>query len=708
MRSRKLVPGVTHFLAVQALALLALVAAAPLAAQQGPPPTAGGTVVDTVHGMVIPDPYRWLEDQEAAETREWIEAQNLYTEALLDQVPGREAIKERLTELMKIDVVGMPTARDGRYFFTKRLKDQDLSVIYMRDGLNGEDQVLIDPHPMSEDHRTSVNMMGASDDGKIVIYGIRQGGEDEVEVRFFDVEKRQDLPDRLPRSRYFGISVTLDNSGFYYTHFTFMGARIYYHEMGTELKDDEKIFGEGYGPDKILFSGLSEGGRYLGIVVLHGSAGSKTELYYKDVQNDGPIETIVNDVDARFFPAIAGDYMLIQTNWDAPHGRVLRASMLNPSIDNWEEIIPERDAVIQGVSTAGGKIFVSYLENVIPRVGIFDIDGHSQGEISFPTLGSVGGVNGRWDSDETFFSYSSFAIPPTIYRYDVATGEKTVWSKLDVPINSDDIVAEQVWYESKDGTKIPMFLVHKKGLELNGQNPVYLTGYGGFNVSLTPGFRAEAVFGVENGMVFAIPNLRGGGEFGEEWHRAGMFENKQNVFDDFIAAAEWLIDNGYTSREKLAIRGGSNGGLLVGAALTQRPDLYQAVICTYPLLDMVRYHDFLVARFWVSEYGSADDPEQFEYIYRYSPYHNVKPGTEYPAVLFITGDSDTRVAPLHARKMTALVQESTASDRPVLLKYDTKSGHSGGTPVSQQIEDQTDTFAFLMWQLGMVQEEMME
>jgi prolyl oligopeptidase len=683
-------------------------AAAPLVAQQGPPPTAKGEVVDTLHGYIIPDPYRWLEDQEASETRQWIEAQNDYTESLLGTVPGREQIKARLTELLKIDVLNTPTARAGRYFFSKRLRDQDLFIIYMRDGLEGEDQVLIDPHPMSEDHRTSVNMMGVSDDGRILIYGIRQGGQDEVEVRFFDVDKRQDLPDRLERSRYFGIFITPGNQGFYYTRFTMLGARVYYHQFGTDPANDEMIFGEGYGPDKIVFGGLSDDGRYLGLVVLHGSAATKTEIYWKDLEKGGPIETLVNDVDARFIPAIAGDHILLQTDWDAPNGRVFRVSVENPAREHWKEIIPESDAVIQGVSTAGGKIFVSYLDNVVPRVEIFDIDGNSQGEISFPTLGSVGEVAGRWDSDEAFFSYSSFAIPPTIDRYDVATGEKTVWSKLDVPINSDDIVAEQVWYESKDGTKIPMFLVHKKGLELNGQNPVYLTGYGGFNVSLTPGFRAEAVFGVENGMVFAIPNLRGGGEFGEEWHRAGMFENKQNVFDDFIAAAEWLIDNGYTSREKLAIRGGSNGGLLVGAALTQRPDLYQAVISAYPLLDMLRYDNFLVARFWVSEYGSADDPEQFEYIYQYSPYHNVKPGTEYPAVLFITGDSDTRVAPLHARKMTALVQASTASDRPVLLKYDTKSGHSGGTPVSQRIEDQTDTFAFLMWQLGMVGEKVME
>ncbi|UCF19168.1 MAG: S9 family peptidase [Gemmatimonadota bacterium] len=689
------------------LALTAL--ATPLAAQvqatMGPPSTTKSVVVDTLHGVAIADPYRWLEDQEAQETREWIDGQNEYTEALLGELPGRDKITARLTELMKIDVIGAPTARGGRYFFSKRLKDQDLYVIYMREGLDGEDQALIDPHPWSEDHRTSASMMGVSEDGKILIYGVRQGGQDEVEIRFLDVEKRQDLPDKLETGRYFGVSLKPDNSGFYYTRFSMAGSRLRYHQMGTDPSEDAEIFGEGYGPDKIIAGGLSDDGRYLGIIVLHGSGATRTELYYKDVGADGPIETIVNDIDARFFPSIAGDYMLIQTNWEAPRERILLAPLADPRRENWKEIIPERQAVIQGVSPVGGKLFINYLEDVKSRVEIFDLDGNLLGGISFPSIGSVSGMAGRWEDDEAFFAYSSFHIPTTIYRYQVSTGEKTVWNQLDVPIDAEDIEVEQVWYDSKDGTRVPMFLVHRKGVELDGQNPVLLTGYGGFNVTRTPGFSSTAVYGVERGMIYALPNLRGGGEFGEEWHRAGMFENKQNVFDDFIAAAEWLIANGYTSPSKLAISGGSNGGLLVGAAMTQRPDLFQAVVCTYPLLDMVRYHKFLVARFWVSEYGSADDPDQFEYIYKYSPYHNVKPGTEYPATLFITGDSDTRVAPLHARKMAALVQEATASDRPVLLKYDTKSGHSGGTPVSRQIEDSADTFSFLMWQLGMLKTE---
>jgi len=676
--------------------------AEPVPVLQGPPPTRVEVVRDTLHGKVIEDPYRWLEDQEAPETREWIEAQNEYTKAVLGQYEGRDEIVKRLTELMKVDVITTPVSRNGRYFFSKRTKDQDLFVIYMREGLEGEDQVLIDPHGMSENHTTSVNLLDVSDEGTVLAYGVRKGGEDEIEIRFFDVDARKDLPDVLPKSRYFGISLTPDASGLYYTEFSLAGQRVRYHRMGTDLAEDEEVFGEGFGPDKIVASGLSEDGRFLGIMVYHGSAGKQTEVYYKDLVEGGPVKTLVNDIEARFEPQMAGDWMLIQTDWDAPNGRILRAPVEDPGRENWVEIIPEREgAVIEGFSAVGGKIFVNYLENVQSRVAIFDIDGKEVGEISFPSPGTVSGVRGRWAENEAFFNFSSFHIPPTIYRYDVETGKKTVWARVDVPVDSNDIVVKQVWYTSKDGTRVPMFLVHKKDIVLDGDNPVYMTGYGGFNVSYTPRFSASAMLWVERGGVFALPNIRGGGEFGEKWHEAAMFEKKQNCFDDFIAAAEWLIENKYTSPEKLAARGGSNGGLLMGAMMTQRPDLFRAIICTYPLLDMLRYDKFLVARFWVSEYGSASDPDQFEYLYEYSPYHNVVKGEKYPAILFITGDADTRVAPLHARKMAALMQASTGSDKPVLLKYDTETGHSGGMPVEKQIEDSADAFSFLFWQLGM-------
>lgn len=667
------------------------------------PATRKDNVRDTLHGVEIIDPYRWLEDQEGQETRDWIDAQNEYTHSFIDVLPGREELNQRITELMKIDRISMPRERNGRYFLSKRAADQDLFVIYMREGLDGEDEALIDPHSMSEDHTTSVNLYDVSKDGTLLIYGIREGGEDEVTVRLFDVDKRVDLEDALPRGLYFGVSVMPDKSGMYYSrHVGTEGSRVYYHAMGTDPEADVEIFGEGYSADKGIGAGLSEDGRYLFIVVFHGSAGQKTEIYYQDLKKKGPITPIVNDIDARFSGEIGGDMLFMQTNWEAPNGRVLTVDLNDPARENWKEIIPETDAVIEGISVAGGRIFVNYLKDVVSNVKAFEPDGSFVRDIPLPTLGSVSGVYGRWERNEAFFIFTSFHVPTTIYRYDVEKGDREVWARLKVPVDTDIIEIKQVWYESGDGTKVPMFIVHAKGAELDGNNPTVLTGYGGFNVTMTPYFTSTGVVWVERGGVFAIPNLRGGGEFGEEWHRAGMFEKKQNVFDDFIAAAEWLIDNKYTSPSKLAIMGGSNGGLLVGAAMAQRPDLFKAVVCTYPLLDMIRYHMFMLARFWVSEYGSSEDPGQFEYIHAYSPYHNIRKGTKYPSTLFITGDSDTRVAPLHARKMAALLQDKTGSDNPILLLYDTKAGHSGGRPLSKQIEDTTDEMIFLFWQLGMI------
>ena len=471
--------------------------------------------------------------------------------------------------------------------------------------------------------------------------------------------------------------------------------------MGSDPKNDKEIFGEGFGPEVGMGADITDDGSYLMIVVFLGSAGQKSEIYYKDLKSNSPINTLVNDIDARFDPQYGGGTLFLQTDWDAPKGRILSVNIKNPARENWEEIIPETDAVIEGFSLAGKRLFVNYLENVVSKVKVFKPDGKFVREISFPTLGTVSGVRGQWKRNEAFFVFTSFHVPTTIYQYNVKKGNKKVWAKLDVPVDSGDFVVKQVWYNSKDGTRVPMFVVHSKDIKLNGNNPTLLTGYGGFNVNLTPAFRSTGVLWVENGGVYAIPNLRGGGEFGEERHRAGMFENKQNVFDDFIGAAQWLIDNNYTCSSKLAIRGGSNGGLLVGTMLVQRPDLFGAVVCTYPLLDMLRYQKFLLGKFWVSEYGNAEDSEQFKYIYKYSPYHHVVEGTEYPATLFITGDSDTRVAPLHARKMTALMQNANSSENPIMILYDTKAGHSGGQPLGKRIENAVDEIIFLFWQIGM-------
>ncbi len=669
-----------------------------------PPETRRNMVVDTLHGVEVADPYRWLEDQQSPRTRSWIAKQNEYTNSLLDDVSGREELKERLTELMKIDRITVPTGRGGRYFLSRRSADQDLFVIYMREGLDGEDKVLIDPHSMSKDYSKSVRMMDVSPDGKLLAYGIREGGADEVTVRFMDVDKRENIPDQLERGLYFGVSMVPDGDGFYYSrHNPTAGSTVFYHQMGTDTAEDREIFGGDFGPREGISASVTEDGRYLILVVFHGSAGQKTEIYYQDLARGGPIKTLVNDIQARFTPRYGGGRIFLQTDWNAPRGRIMAVDPENPAPENWKEIIPEEEGVIEGFSLAGGRLFVNYLQDVVSRVKIFQPEGEFVDDISFSTLGTVSGVRGSWESDQAFFVFTSFHVPTTIYRYGVAAGEKDVWARLDVPVNAEELEVKQVWFSSDDGTRVPMFLVHRRDMEMDGNNPTLITGYGGFNISLTPSFRSTAVLWTEHGGLYALPNLRGGGEFGEEWHRAGMFGNKQNVFDDFISSAGWLIEEGYTSPSRLAIRGGSNGGLLVGAVMVQRPELFGAVVCTYPLLDMLRYHKFLLGKFWVSEYGSAEDPEQFEYLLEYSPYHNVQSGTPYPSTLFITGDSDTRVAPLHARKMTAMLQWANSSDNPIMILYDTKAGHSGGRPVSKQIEDSADEMTFLMWRLGMIQ-----
>lgn len=693
---------------VQSVSLLligmVLQAGLAFAAQEhkGPPTTRVDAVTETIHGATITDPYRWLEDQNSPETRAWINAQNEYSASVLGALPGRNQIRERLTQLLKIDTIGVPVARGSRYFFSKRRADQNQGVIYVRSGRAGKDEVLIDPNTMSADQTTSVGIQDISEDGKLLAYSVRQGGEDEVTVTLLDVDTRKELPDHLAKGR-IGVSLKPDKSGFYYSRFTNgVGGRVFYHAMGTDVMRDAEVFGKGYGPEVGVGAQVSPDGHYLFLEASHGSAGDKTELFFQDLKTNGPITTIVNDINAGFQTDVAGDHLYLLTNWNAPNRHIFDVDLKKPTRENWKEVVREGKSVITGVSAVGGKLFVEYLENASSRTRVFDPSGKFVRDITFPAIGTASGMRGDWDRDEGFYTFTTFAQPTTIYRYQVASGQQEVFARINVPVQSDQIETKQVWYESKDKTKIPMFLVYKKGLKLDGNRPVFLTGYGGFNVSNTPRFSSLAAYWAEMGGVFALPNLRGGGEFGEKWHKAGMLANKQNVFDDFIGAAEWLIKNKYTSPAKLAISGGSNGGLLVGAAMTQRPELFQAVVCSYPLLDMVRYQDFLIARFWVPEYGSSENAEQFKYIYDYSPYQHVKKGEKYPAVLFVTGDADTRVAPLHARKMAALVQASTGSDRPVLLHYNTKAGHSGGLPVSQQIEDQADELSFLFWQLGVM------
>ncbi len=690
--------------AVAGIAGAALFAAA-AGAQQGitvspPPPTEVREVVDTLHGVDVPDPYRWLEDQEAPETRAWIDAQNAYTDTVLGALPGRDRLRRVAAAVLEREAVGLPNERGGRYFYSRRGADQDLAVLYVREGLDGEERALIDPHPMSPDHTTSVELRDISDDGGRVAYAVREGGVDEVSIRIRDVDTGDDLADMLPAARYGAVTLAPDGGGLYYERYGDVTPRVMYHAFGTPMADDVQLFGAGYERHQIPVTVVSDDGRWMAVHVIEGSSGP-TEIHVKDLTHDTPFVTAIADGVSESWASFAGGELVIVTNLDAPNKRVVLADPADPAPDRWREVIPERDdVVIETAAALGGRLAVSYLEDVQPRVAIHELDGTHVRDIAFDTIGSVGGGAGRWTSDEAFFTFETFHVPRTIYRYDLATGEQAVWAEPDLPVDAPAYRVTQRWFASQDGTRVPMFVVHRPGVALDGRNPTLLTGYGGFNLSQTPRFSALATTWLRSGGVFALANMRGGSEFGEEWHQSGMLANKQNVFDDFIAAAEHLVEAGYTSPEHLAIRGGSNGGLLVGAVSNQRPDLFGAVVCTYPLLDMVRYHQFLVASFWVPEYGSSEDPEQFAYIHAYSPYHNVIDGGDYPATLYLSGDGDTRVAPLHARKMAALMQARNGSDNPILLRYHTQAGHSGGQPVSQQIDEMVDTVSFLLWQVG--------
>ena len=673
----------------------------PAPQKQGPPPTRRDDVQETLHGVTVADPYRWLEDQNSPATRSWITAENAYTHAQLDDWPGRSLLERRIAELKKVESIHSPLERNGRLFYRRRSAEQEQYVIYMRQGAEGKEQLLVDPNPMSADHSTNVDIADVSKDGKVLAYMIRKGGKDETQVHLLDVDARHDLPDVLPEALYFDLSFLPNRSGFYYSLMLDDGPRVRFHRIGTDVATDADVFGKGYAKEAIVTGDPTEDGRHLVVVVYHGAAADQTEIWLKDLTSDGPIKPLVKEIKARFLAYAGSDQLFLHTNWQAPHGRVLAVDFAHPEPEQWKVAVPEGETAIDNVGVAGGKLIVTYVKNATSQVKILQPDGKLVRELTLPALGSVSDLQAKWENTHAYLAYESFAISPTIYQLNMASGEQAIWHQTSVPVDSAKFDVEQVWIHSKDGTRLPMFLIHGKDIKMDGSNPAVLSGYGGFAINITPQFSPDAIIWAEHGGVTAQVNLRGGGEFGEAWHKAGMLGNKQNVFDDFIAASEWLIQNKYTNPSKLAILGGSNGGLLVGAALTQRPDLYQAVVCWHPLLDMLRYDKFMEAQFWVSEYGTASDPEQFQWLYAYSPYQHVKAGTKYPAILFMTGDGDTRVAPLHARKMAALLQASTGSDRPVLLRYELTAGHSGGRSVTQDIGDSTDMLSFLSWQLGL-------
>ena len=678
-----------------------LAAAEPPASLPAPPPTRVDNVKEILHGVTLVDPYRWLEDQQAPETRAWIDAQNRYAHMLLDPLPMRASIRDRLAALARQDTQWAPTERAGRYFILRRRAGDDLPVLYVREGLEGKETALLDPAPLSPDRTTSVSIEDIAMDGSTIVYGVRTSGEDETELRLRNTRTLADLPDRLPRALYRGVSLTPDARGFYYARQDrARGIRILRHAVGTPIAKDVEVFGAGYGPSDWIGASVSENGRHVLFTVSHGWASN--ELFVQSLDPPGKPRPIVRGLDAHVQGQFAGDRLIAQTDWQAPTGRIVEIDLSDPSPAKWRTIVPAGMDAIEGMALAGGRLVVHYLHDVAARLEVFALDGTHEGSLPLPPYGTVTNLTGRFGRDELFFDFQSFTTPPSTLRALVKARATQAFWRSAAPFDSDRYDTRQVWFASKDGTKVPMFVVHRKELPIDGRNPALLYGYGGFAVSITPAFSATTAWWLEQGGVYAVANLRGGSEFGEAWHRAGMLGKKQNVFDDFIAAAEALVSFRLTSPDRLAIRGASNGGLLVGAVATQRPELFRAVLCEFPDLDMIGYRRFPNNNPpALLEYGDASKPEEFGFLAAYSPYQKVKPGTPYPAMLFLTGDADTRVPPLQARKMTARMQMATSSGRPVLLLYDTKAGHAGGRPISKVVEDQALEMAFLAWQLGM-------
>jgi Serine proteases of the peptidase family S9A len=679
----------------------------------GPPKVKVAPVEDTVQGHKIVDPYRYLENANDPDTKAYVEAELKYTRTLLDPLPGRDKINARLSQLLVIGTVGAPQMGGKYYFHTRREGNQNQPVLLVRDRLDGEDRVLIDVNKLSTDGTVALDWWYTAEDGKYVAYGTSNSGSEESTLHLVESATGKLLPDAIERTRFASIAWLKDSSGFYYTRHPKKGdvpageevyhVKVFFHRLGDDVTKDPLIFDEQENPQDIPSVSLSEDDRWLLINVEHGW--TKTEMYLQDLQAKTSPVKITTGKDFLYSGDFYKGKLYITTNEDAPHYRVFVVDANNAARENWKEIIPATDAILQNASVTGGKLLAQYEHNATSELRLFGLDGKKIGDIALPAIGDVFSASGRYDRNEIFFGFQSFTAPPSVYRVDLNDRKSSLWAKVDAPsIDPSAYDVQQVWYNSKDGTKVPMFVVHKKGIEKNGKNPTLLTGYGGFNISLKPTFNRSMYLWMEHGGIYAVANLRGGSEFGEDWHRAGMMEKKQNVFDDFIAAGEYLIAQKYTDKDHLAIQGGSNGGLLMGAMITQRPDLFRAVICAVPLLDMLRYQNFQIAKLWIPEYGSSEDAKQFDTLYAYSPYHHVKKGQEYPAILFLTGDTDTRVDPMHAKKMAALMQAEAkngdSKDRPILLRIETKAGHGQGKPVTKQIEEGTDMYSFLFWQLG--------
>jgi prolyl oligopeptidase len=682
------------------------------------PETTKGDQVDDYHGVRVPDPYRWLEDTDSPKTHQWIDRQNEVTFGYLHSLPQREWLKKRITRLWDYPKYGLPSKEAGRYFFTKNSGLQNQAVLYVQPSKGAEPRALLDPNALAPDGTVALSGMDVTDDGKLMAYGLSRAGSDWQELRVKNVDNGADREGDVIRwSKFSRPSWTKDGKGFFYSRYpepdeksalrqANRNHRIHYHVVGTTQEKDRLVYERPEEPEWMMAAEVSEDGRYA--LLSLSKTGPMNRLYYialKDPMKpavDSPVVKLIDAFEANYdFIGNDGPVFYLNTDLGAPRSRVVALDVTKPDKANWKTLVPEGEDALENVLLSGNAFVASYLHDAYNRVRFFDLSGKAVKELELPGLGTVSGPRGKRTDDELFYAFTSFLVPTTIYRYDVKAGRSSVFRKPETDFDASPYESKQVWYTSKDGTRIPMFLTHRKGLKLDGSNPTFLTGYGGFRVPMTPGFSVSYLPWIEAGGVLAIPNLRGGGEYGETWHLAGTKDKKQNVFDDFIAAAEYLVREGYTSPKKLAIGGGSNGGLLVGAVLNQRPDLFAAALPAVGVMDMLRYHKFTIGSAWAFDFGTSDDPGEFKALYAYSPLHNIKPGTKYPAILVTTADHDDRVVPGHSFKYAATLQAAQGGDAPVLIRVETKAGHGGGKPTTKIIEEQADKWAFVMQQLGM-------
>lgn len=671
------------------------------------PNTATVDQKDSYFGAEVADPYRWLEVDTAADVEAWVKAENKVTFGYLDQIPFRKEIRKRYEELYNYPKLSSPFKAGDYYFFYKNDGLQNQAVIYIQKGLDGAPEVFLDPNAMSKEGTTAVSLVGISQNDKYVAYSVQEAGSDWQKFYVMEIATKKKLSDEINWAKFSGASWKGED-GFFYSRYPAPPKgqersgnnqfhSVYYHKLGTPQAQDKLVFEDRKNPYMYHFGNVSEDGQYFYMYAAPGTDGFAT--YVKDIKKDTPFQLLFEGyANKSTVVHNLGEKLLVQTDVDAPKYRLVEVDIQHPEKANWKDIIPEKGDLLQGITTGGGKIFADYLKDATTRIYQYDYDGKNEVEINLPGKGSAGGFSGKEKDEVLFYSYTSFVYPGTIFKYDVKTGQSSEFHKTPLKFEPSDYVEKQVFYTSKDGTKVPMFIVHHKDTKLDGNNPTYLYAYGGFNISLSPSFSASRILLLENGGVFALPNLRGGGEYGEEWHKGGMLLKKQNVFDDFIAAGEYLIKEKYTNKDKLAIAGGSNGGLLVGACMTQRPDLYAVAFPAVGVMDMLRYHKFTVGKGWIPEYGCADSTEvDFKNLLSYSPLHNIKAGTAYPATMISTADHDDRVVPAHSFKFAATMQKAQAGDKPVLIRIETNAGHGAGKPTSKIIDEQADLWSFFFY-----------